>query len=129
MAGKRFDDSVFQGPRGDGPVRGSSLRPALKRATMAKRDSGGEISRPMLSERLGIIRPKDLRSTCATLAISRGASVTAVSRLLGHADAAITLKRYSAYFDSDLAKLAAEMDSLWAGSTVMAGTTNAAPAA
>ncbi|MDR6972036.1 tyrosine-type recombinase/integrase [Leifsonia shinshuensis] len=44
----------------------------------------------------------DLRHTAASLAISSGANVKAVQRMLGHASAAMTLDLYADLFDDDL---------------------------
>jgi len=44
----------------------------------------------------------DLRHTAASLAVSAGANVKAVQRILGHASAAMTLDTYSDLFDDDL---------------------------
>ena len=46
--------------------------------------------------------PHDLRHTAASLAISAGANVKAVQRMLGHASAAMTLDTYADLFDDDL---------------------------
>ena len=43
-----------------------------------------------------------LRHTAASLAISSGASVLSVQRMLGHASAAMTLDVYSDLFEDDL---------------------------
>ena len=48
------------------------------------------------------ITPHDLRHTTASLAISSGANVKAVQRLLGHASAAMTLDTYADLFEDDL---------------------------
>jgi len=56
------------------------------------------------------ITPHDLRHTAASLAISAGANVLAVSRMLGHKDAAMTLNTYSDLFDTDVDAVAARMD-------------------
>ena len=48
------------------------------------------------------ISPHDLRHTAASLAISTGANVKAVQRMLGHASAALTLDTYADLFDEDL---------------------------
>ena len=52
----------------------------------------------------GLLRPTvhDLRHTAASLAISAGANVKAVQRMLGHASAAMTLDVYADLFDDDL---------------------------
>ena len=44
----------------------------------------------------------DLRHTAASLAISAGANVKAVQKMLGHASAAMTLDVYADLFDDDL---------------------------
>lgn len=44
----------------------------------------------------------DLRHTAASLAVSAGANVKAVQRMLGHASAAMTLDTYADLFDDDL---------------------------
>jgi integrase len=44
----------------------------------------------------------DLRHTAASMAISAGANVKAVQRMLGHASAAMTLDTYADLFDDDL---------------------------
>jgi integrase len=44
----------------------------------------------------------DLRHTAASLAISAGANVKAVQRMLGHVSAAMTLDTYADLFDDDL---------------------------
>ena len=44
----------------------------------------------------------DLRHTAASLAISAGANVKAVQRMLGHKSAAMTLDVYADLFDDDL---------------------------
>jgi integrase len=54
--------------------------------------------------------PHDLRHTCASLAVSSGANVLAVSRMLGHKDPSITLRIYADLFDSDLDAVAVNLD-------------------
>lgn len=44
------------------------------------------------------ITPHDLRHTCASLAISAGANVKVLQRLLGHKTATLTLDRYGHLF-------------------------------
>lgn len=46
--------------------------------------------------------PHDLRHTAASLAISAGANVKAVQKMLGHGPAAMTLDVYADLFDDDL---------------------------
>ena len=54
--------------------------------------------------------PHDLRHTAASLAVSAGANVKAVQRMLGHASAAITLDVYADLFDDDLEAVATALD-------------------
>lgn len=64
-------------------------------------------------ERAGLLPqmvPHDLRHTAASLAISAGANVKAVQRMLGHASAAMTLDTYADLFDDDLDSVAAALD-------------------
>jgi integrase len=56
------------------------------------------------------LTPHELRHTAASLAISAGAYVKAVQRMLGHASAAVTLDVYSDLFDSDLDAVSAALD-------------------
>lgn len=56
------------------------------------------------------ITPHDLRHTAASLAVSSGANVKAVQRMLGHASAAMTLDRYADLFDSDLDAVAERLN-------------------
>jgi integrase len=54
--------------------------------------------------------PHELRHTAASLAVSSGANVKAVQRMLGHASAAMTLDIYADLFDSDLDAVADRLD-------------------
>lgn len=56
------------------------------------------------------LTPHELRHTAASLAVSAGANVKAVQRMLGHASAAMTLDVYAGLFDDDLDGLADRMD-------------------
>jgi len=56
------------------------------------------------------LTPHELRHTAASLAVSSGANVKAVQRMLGHASAAMTLDVYSGLFDDDLDGLRERMD-------------------
>jgi integrase len=51
-----------------------------------------------------------LRHTAASLAVSAGASVKSVQRMLGHSSAAMTFDVYSGLFDDDLDAVADHMD-------------------
>lgn len=52
----------------------------------------------------------DLRHTAASLAVSAGANVKAIQRMLGHASAAMTLDVYSDLFDDDLDAVSTALD-------------------
>jgi integrase len=54
--------------------------------------------------------PHELRHTAASLAISAGANVKAVQRMLGHASAAMTLDTYADLFADDLEDVAMRLD-------------------
>ena len=58
------------------------------------------------------ITPLDLRHTAASLAISAGANVKAVQRMLGHASAAMTLDTYADLFEDDLDDVSERLDSI-----------------
>ena len=53
-----------------------------------------------------------MRHTAASLAVSAGANVKAVQRMLGHASAALTLDRYADLFDDDLDAVADRLDAV-----------------
>ena len=55
-----------------------------------------------------------LRHTAVSLAISAGANVKVVQRMLGHSSAAMTLDVYADLFDSDLDTVAASVGKMWA---------------
>jgi integrase len=56
------------------------------------------------------VRLHDLRHTCASLAISAGANVKVVQKLLGHKTAVLTLDRYGHLFPDDLDAVADAFD-------------------
>ncbi len=95
-AGKGGEDLLFTAPEG-GPLRLMNFRrrvfdPAARAAGLAG------------------LTPHELRHTAASLAVSAGANVKAVQRLLGHASAAMTLDVYSGLFDDELDALADRLD-------------------
>ena len=94
--GARGDGLVFTAPRG-GLLRHSNFtRGVWTPACVASRMPEGLLIH-------------DLRDTAASLAISTGASIKAVQRMLGHASAAMTLDTYGSLFEDDLEDLAARM--------------------
>lgn len=69
------------------------------------------VKRTMAEDRsFPYVSPHDLRHTAASLAISAGANVKAVQRMLGHASAAMTLDTYSDLFDDDLDAVSEALD-------------------
>ncbi len=83
-------------------VRGEVLRKRNARRSWFDR-SVAAIGQPGLT-------PHELRHTAASLAVSAGANVKAVQRMLGHASAAMTLDIYTDLFDSDLDAVADRLD-------------------
>lgn len=66
------------------------------------------------------VTPHDLRHTAASLAISAGAHVKAVQRMLGHASAVMTLDTYADLFDDDLDTVSEALGMAAASSDVIA---------
>lgn len=66
------------------------------------------------------ITPHDLRHTAASLAVSAGANVKAVQKMLGHKSAAMTLDTYADLFDKDAEAVADAHDERLAGMTLPA---------
>jgi integrase len=96
LAGKSPDDFLFTSPQG-GALRPMNFR--RRRFDPAARAAG-----------MDGLTPHELRHTAASLAVSSGANVKAVQRMLGHKSAAMTLDVYSGLFDDDLDALAERMD-------------------
>ncbi|BBZ39302.1 tyrosine-type recombinase/integrase [Mycobacterium conspicuum] len=61
------------------------------------------------------ITPHDLRHTAASLAVSAGANVKAVQKMLGHKSAVMTLDTYADLFDKDAEAVADAHDARLAG--------------
>ncbi|HSM45328.1 MAG TPA: tyrosine-type recombinase/integrase [Acidimicrobiia bacterium] len=96
--GEPGEGLVFRAPRG-GPVRHSNFTRT--------------VWVPAVGDAYGIpedLLIHDLRDTAASLAISAGASIKAVQRMLGHASAAMTLDTYGSLFTEDLEDLADRME-------------------
>lgn len=97
--GKSKGDLVF------GDAEGNYLR-------RAKTSEGAAswFARAVEEAQLERLTPHDLRHTAASLAISSGANVKAVQRMLGHKSAAMTLDTYADLFDDDLDDVANRLD-------------------
>ena len=61
------------------------------------------------------LTPHEMRHTCASLAITAGANIKTLQRMLGHSSAALTLDRYGHLFDDDLGMVGDQLDKLARG--------------
>jgi integrase len=98
-AGKAPDELVFTSPRGAVLRVGGARRSWFDRAVETSGVPDG-------------FHPHELRHTAASLAVSAGANVNAVQRMLGHAEASMTLDVYADLFDDDLEAVAERLDVL-----------------
>ncbi|MEU2203091.1 tyrosine-type recombinase/integrase [Microbacterium oleivorans] len=98
IAGRKPSDPVFYGQR-----TGTWLRNAVFRI--------GWFDDAATSIDLDRLTPHELRHTAASLAISAGANVKAVQRMLGHAKASVTLDVYADLFEEDLDAVAVSLNS------------------
>ncbi|WP_026532542.1 tyrosine-type recombinase/integrase [Arthrobacter sp. H41] len=96
---KGRDDLVFPGEAG-----------GYLRSTRVQEDHGGWFSGAVKRAGIPRITPHDLRHTAASFAVSAGANVKAVQRMLGHSSAAMTLDIYADLFDADLDAVADALD-------------------
>lgn len=97
LAGKAPESEVFTSSRG-----------AVLRVRNMRRDWWDEAA---TAAGLPGFMPHEMRHTAASLAVSQGASVLAVQRMLGHDKPSTTLDVYSDLFDDDLEEVAARLDS------------------
>jgi integrase len=79
---------------------------AVQAASKAKRQQEIADNGAAITPDFPDITPQYLRHTCASLAISSGANVKVVQRMLGHATAAMTLDLYGHLMSDDLAEVA-----------------------
>lgn len=99
--GKGRDDLLWTNRKGEhlGP-------PASKDSWMS-----GAVARCMKAdETFPRVTAHDLRHTAASLAVSAGANVKAVQKMLGHKSAAMTLDVYADLFDDDLDAVAERLE-------------------
>jgi integrase len=101
MVGKDRDALVFTDMRG-GVLRSSYWRARVFQPAVQKCQTDDDT--------FPAIMPHDLRHTVASLAVSAGANVKAVQRMLGHAKASMTLDVYADLFDDDLDGVADRLD-------------------
>lgn len=106
MAGSVGDGLLFPGERSGKPMRVKAARESwFDRAVI---DAG-------CPERF---TPHELRHTAASLAVSAGASVKGVQRMLGHAKASMTLDVYADLFDDDLDDVGLALDRVRIGHAI-----------
>ncbi|MCS5498196.1 site-specific integrase [Cnuibacter physcomitrellae] len=105
--GKQGSDLVFPGADGD-----------YMRRTRVSAGSRSWFKTALANSDLPAMTIHDLRHTAASLAVSAGANVKAVQRMLGHASAAMTLDVYSDLFDDDLDDVATRLDHVLAKTDV-----------
>lgn len=89
LAGRHSDAVLFVGKRGGGVLRNRVFRRGFLDAAATEVGVSG-------------LTPHELRHTCASLAVSAGANVKALQRMLGHSSAKETLDTYADLFDADL---------------------------
>ncbi|MGD6978403.1 MULTISPECIES: tyrosine-type recombinase/integrase [Citricoccus] len=103
---KNPDDLVSPGHNGQF-LRQSRVRGGADAETQA-RDSW--FAAALQDARAPRVTPHDLRHTAASFAVSAGANVKAVQRMLGHSSGAMTLDIYADLFDDDLNAVADRLD-------------------
>jgi integrase len=92
--GRAPEDFLFTASQG-GPLRARNWRTrvfdvAVRRAGLASQERGD------------MLRPHDLRHTCASLHIKHGTPPKVLSTMLGHASVAITIDRYGHLYPGDV---------------------------
>ena len=97
IAGRDGGALVFESARGGGYLTLGQARYSFIKAVTAVGGIDG-------------VRLHDLRHTCASLAISSGANIKVVQKLLGHKSAVLTLDRYGHLFPDDLDAVADAFD-------------------
>lgn len=97
MAGKQPEDLVFTTDRGGAALRSQNWS---RRVFAPAAEAAGVPG----------FRVHELRHTAASLAVSAGASVLVVARMLGHADPSVTLRVYGGLFPDDLEDVADRLE-------------------
>lgn len=104
------------------PYLQEATRNKLPNASVFTEPHGGSLRRPnsrsgwfiaaLAAADCPHITPHDLRHSAASFAVSSGANVKAVQRMLGHTSASMTLDVYADLFDDDLDNVASALNSL-----------------
>jgi len=116
IAGRDPKAPVFVGKRGGGVLRNRVFRRGFLDAAAVEVGLDG-------------LTPHELRHTCASLAVSAGANVKALQRMLGHASAKETLDTYAELFDADLDGVAIALNQMIANLNEVKMKSNAAESA
>jgi integrase len=74
------------------------------------KSTGGWFAGAVKRAKVQKVTPHDLHHSCASISISSGVNVLALSRMLGHQPAKVTLDRYADLFDTDLDAVASALD-------------------
>ncbi|GAA4711328.1 Phage integrase family protein [Promicromonospora umidemergens] len=110
-----------------------------ERGTVPRMTRGDKVSRTRLlaalsgttlgpgAEDFDTLTLHDLRHTAASLAISGGATVKAVQRMLGHESPVLTLSTYAGLFEDDLDALGDTMSAAFQASAVVGGPAHGDP--
>jgi integrase len=96
-AGRQPAATLFVGRKAGGVLRNRIFRRGFFDAAAAEIGVAG-------------LTPHELRHTCASLAVSAGANVKALQRMLGHSSAKETLDTYADLFDADLDSVAVALN-------------------
>lgn len=102
VADGRRHDLVFS-TRNGAVLRGGNFRSRVFAPAVARLHLASPAGFPQIT-------PHDLRHTAASLAISAGANVKILQRMLGHASAAMTLDVYADLFPEDLTSVSIALD-------------------
>lgn len=97
--GKGRDELLFPGPRG-----------TFLRQPRVHAENHSWFAAALARTELPRVTAHDLRHTAASFAVSAGANVKAVQRMLAHSSAAMTLDVYAELFDDDLNAVADRLD-------------------
>jgi len=100
------DKLVFTAPEG-GPLRSSNYRQKIWVPSVASL----AVDHPHLRG----LRIHDLRHSAASMAISCGANIKVIQRMLGHRHASMTLDRYGHLYTEDLEDVADRLDVVFRG--------------
>lgn len=111
MAGKSPDDLLFANPNGS-PLDGNNFRKRIFKPAAKSLGHDG-------------LTPHGLRHVAASLAVTSGATVKGVQRMLGHADASMTLNTYADLFDGELDGVAVRMNAAFLNAQTDSGLTDA----